>query len=99
MAMGSDWQVIGAAVQGLSHQRQGLPCQDALKYHCLPGGILLAALADGAGSAVHAELGAQAAVEAAVDWLIACLEKETPSECCEWVELVWETFQSARASI
>lgn len=97
--MGSDWQVIGAAVQGLSHQRQGLPCQDALRYHCLPGGILLAALADGAGSAVHAELGAQAAVEAAVDYLISRLTDHQPGECCEWAELIWETFQSARTAV
>jgi hypothetical protein len=65
--MESEWQVIGAAVQGLSHQKQGLPCQDALEYGCLPGGLLLVALADGAGSALHAELGAQAAVQASVD--------------------------------
>ncbi|MGE5375664.1 MAG: PP2C family serine/threonine-protein phosphatase [Bacteroidota bacterium] len=97
--MDSDWQVIGAAVQGLSHQKQGLPCQDALKYHCLPGGILLVVLADGAGSAVHAELGAQAAVRAALEWLTLRLENERPSECCEWAELIWETFQNARTAV
>jgi serine/threonine protein phosphatase PrpC len=99
MAMESDWQIIGAAVQGLSHQKQGLPCQDALKYHCLPGGILLVALADGAGSAIHAELGAQAAVQASVDWLITNLEHNQPSECCEWAEVIWETFQNARNAV
>lgn len=99
MAKEFDWQVIGAAVQGVSHQKQGLPCQDALKYHCLPGGILLVALADGAGSATHADLGAQAAVQVSVDWLITRLEQGTPNECCEWAELIWETFQSARTAI
>jgi hypothetical protein len=97
--MDSQWQVIGAAVQGISHQKQGLPCQDALKYVCLPGGILLVALADGAGSAVHAELGAQTAVEASIDWLITSIEKEHPVECCEWEELIWETFQNARTAL
>ena len=43
--MESEWQVIGAAVQGISHQKQGLPCQDAQDYRVLPGGVLLAALA------------------------------------------------------
>jgi hypothetical protein len=99
MAMESDWQVIGAAVQGLSHQKLDLPCQDAMKYHCLPGGILLVALADGAGSAIHAELGAQAAVQASLDWLIPCLENDRPVECCEWEELIWETFQNARTAL
>ena len=97
--MESDWQIIGAAVQGLSHQKQGLPCQDALKYHCLPGGILLVALADGAGSAIHAEIGAQAAVDASLDWLLTHVEKEHPFECCEWTELMWATFQNARTAL
>jgi serine/threonine protein phosphatase PrpC len=97
--MAVNWQVIGAAVQGLSHQKQGLPCQDALEYRCLPGGTLLVALADGAGSATRSELGAQAAVQAAVDALVAGLTKGQPAECCDWVEVFWETFESARAAV
>ena len=97
--MESEWQVIGAAVQGLSHQKQGLPCQDALEYGFLPGGLLLVALADGAGSALHAELGARAAVQASVDWLLTSLENDQPTECCEWEEVIWETFQNARTAV
>jgi serine/threonine protein phosphatase PrpC len=97
--MESEWQVIAAAVQGLSHQKQGLPCQDALKYGRLPGGILLVALADGAGSALHAELGAQAAVQASVDWLLTNLENDQPMECCEWTEVIWGSFQNARSAL
>lgn len=97
--MESEWQVISAAVQGLSHQKQGLPCQDALEYSCLRGGILLVALADGAGSALHAELGAQAAVQASVDWLHTGLENDQPIQCCEWAEVIWKTFQNARNAL
>jgi len=97
--MEADWQVIGAAVQGLSHQKQGLPCQDALEYRCLPGGTLLVALADGAGSATHSDLGARAAVQVAVDSLTSSLESGQPTDCCGWVELFWETFESARAAL
>jgi hypothetical protein len=97
--METDWRVVGAAVQGLSHQKQGLPCQDALRVHCLPGGLLLVALADGAGSAAHAELGAEAAVQASVDWLVTRLESGLPGECCEWEELIWEAFQNARRAL
>jgi len=97
--METDWQVIGAAVQGLSHQKQGLPCQDALEYRCLPGGALLVALADGAGSAARSELGAHAAVQAAMDSLASSLEQSQPAECCDWVELLWKTFENARAAL
>jgi hypothetical protein len=99
MATEFAWQVVGAAVQGLSHQKQGLPCQDALEYRCLPGGILLVALADGAGSAIYAELGAQAAVQASVEWLLTSLENDQPIDCCEWAEVIWETFQNARTAL
>jgi len=95
----TNWQVIGAAVQGLSHQKQGLPCQDALEYRCLPDSALLVALADGAGSATRSELGARAAVQAAMDSLASSLECSQPAECCDWVNLFWETFESARAAL
>jgi serine/threonine protein phosphatase PrpC len=97
--MEADWQVIGAVVQGLSHQKQDLPCQDALEYRCLPGGALLVALADGAGSATRSELGARAAVQAAMDSLASALESSQPAECCAWVDLFWETFEKARAAL
>ena len=97
--METEWQVIGAAVKGISHQKQGLPCQDALEYRCLPGGSLLVALADGAGSAVCSELGAQAAVQTAITSLVSSLENCQPTECCDWVDLFWGTFESARASL
>jgi hypothetical protein len=97
--MEADWQVIGAAVQGLSHQKQDLPCQDALEFRCLPGGVLLVALADGAGSATHSELGARAAVQVSVDSLAFSLEGNHPDECCEWVEIFWGTFENARAAL
>jgi serine/threonine protein phosphatase PrpC len=97
--MGAEWQVIGAAVQGLSHQKQDLPCQDALEYRRLPGGALLVALADGAGSATRSELGARAAVQAAMDSLASALESGQPAECCDWADLFWETFENARAAL
>jgi len=90
--MKADWQVIGAAVQGLSHQKQGLPCQDALEFRCLPDGVLLVALADGAGSATRSEVGARAAVQVALDSLAFSLENSQPSDCCDWVEVFCDTF-------
>lgn len=51
-------------MQGVSHQRAGLPCQDALAWGFGGGQTLLAAVADGAGSARLAEVGAAVAVRA-----------------------------------
>lgn len=61
------WNFVGAKVTGCSHVRSNMPCQDAFA-HCLTGGEnLIIAIADGAGSAAHSDIGAQAAVLAAVD--------------------------------
>ena len=58
------WTVISASAIGTSHQRIGLPCQDAGDF-CLVDGdhTVVGAIADGAGSAMHSEIGARAAVE------------------------------------
>jgi hypothetical protein len=63
---GAQWQVIAASVQGVSHKRHEMPCQDAHAWRILPDGALAAAVADGAGSATHAEIGAVCAAQAAV---------------------------------
>lgn len=64
------WRVVGASVVGTSHTAHGLPCQDAHAFDRLDlpaqGQVLLAAVADGAGSAKHAEVGARIACASAV---------------------------------
>lgn len=60
------WRVAAASVQGAAHLRAGVPCQDAHRWSALPDGRLVAAVADGAGSAPHAEAGARAAADAVV---------------------------------
>jgi protein phosphatase 2C-like protein len=64
------WRVLGASVRGTSHARTELPCQDAHAWRRLPGGAVALAVADGAGSAAHAEAGARAAATAAMDSLV-----------------------------
>lgn len=64
------WRVAAASVAGSGHAKSGLPCQDAYRWHLLPGGILVAAVADGAGSAPLAEVGARTAADAASALLI-----------------------------
>ena len=63
------WRCVAASVQGTSHAKTGVPCQDAYNL-VLDEDTLLVAVADGAGSAPHSKIGASAAVSAAVDNLL-----------------------------
>ena len=75
MGFGVTWRVVCASEVGTSHTYSGLPCQDS----CLAqadgpanGQSLLSVfVADGAGSAAKGGEGAEAAVEAAAEWLAA----------------------------
>ena len=67
------WRVAAASVVGTSHVKSGQPCQDAHEWRVLPSGFLIAAVADGAGSAALAEIGATLAARAAVQALAEAL--------------------------
>lgn len=96
MDNGLGWRVVSAAVVGTSHQRLGLPCQDVVETRLLPGGILAAALADGAGTADYADQGARTAVEAALNTLSEWLELGLPDEEAGWQCLLCSAFEAAR---
>lgn len=64
------WKVVSASVRGTSHEKTGQPCQDAHHWEILPEGILVAAVADGAGSADLGEIGAEIAVRTAVEAIV-----------------------------
>jgi hypothetical protein len=72
------WRAIGASVAGTSHAVTMTRCQDFSAYEVVRrpdgGEVLLAALADGAGSAVSSHHGARTAVEAALAALRALVE-------------------------
>ena len=61
------WQVPGVSVKGAAHEKQGLPCQGAYywRFHRHGRGLLIA-VADGAGSAPKAEMGARLATKGEV---------------------------------
>ncbi len=61
------WRLVATSVRGTSHEKTGQPCQDAHDWGELPEGVLVAAVADGAGSAALAEVGASVAARAAVE--------------------------------
>jgi hypothetical protein len=61
------WRFVAARSTGISHLRAGLPCQDWIACLVLPDGTFVGTVADGAGSAIMAERGAQLAVETAIE--------------------------------
>lgn len=93
------WRVVGAAVRGISHERLDLPCQDAQGFRVLPGGILLAVIADGAGTAAFSDQGARVAVEETLRSLEAALEDARPANPGEWEDLLASAFFSARQAV
>lgn len=74
-APGAAWRILGASLAGSSHLAAGLPCQDAHGWRELPGGVWLAAVADGAGSAPRSDEGAALAVDAALEALAAAADR------------------------
>jgi hypothetical protein len=93
------WRTAGAAVQGAAHQKQDIPCQDALGYQVTPAGAVLAVLADGAGTAAQAAEGAQAAVRRALAALGDGLAQGNPQDEAGWQRLVLDSFSQARQAL
>jgi hypothetical protein len=61
------WRVVASSVRGTSHEKTGQPCQDAHRWEMSSEKIMLAAVADGAGSAPLGEVGATIAAQTAID--------------------------------
>lgn len=66
------WQLASASVCGVSHVQSGQPCQDWVRYltYRMPGAppdTLVAAVADGAGSAPSGGKGARLAITASIE--------------------------------
>ena len=94
----SGWRVVGAVAPGTSHERLGLPCQDALAYQAGEQSLLVA-LSDGAGTAERSQYGAQTAVQSALDSLVAALEAGLPAGQADWQEALSAAFTAARSAL
>jgi Protein phosphatase 2C len=57
------WKAVAHSEIGVLHQKHKLPCQDYANYRFLEHGLIVGAVADGAGSAKHSDIGARLAVE------------------------------------
>lgn len=93
------WKIAAASVQGTSHLEKAIPCQDAHAFKLLPGGVLLAAVADGAGSAQRSQEGAQCAVDQALAGLQTMIEGGQPDTEEEWLSGMAQVFQQTSQSI
>ncbi|MDQ4078059.1 MAG: protein phosphatase 2C domain-containing protein [Chloroflexota bacterium] len=93
------WRIVGASVQGTSHQRADLPCQDAYSIQVVEDETLLIAVADGAGSAPCAEEGAQHAVEQAMAAMRSVLKVPTPDTEEAWITGLTGVFEQARQAL
>ena len=61
-----NWKAIARSAIGTSHQKQEMPCQDYGSYKIIDD-VIIGAVADGAGSAKYAEIGAKLAVETVLE--------------------------------
>src|SRR5262245_2681209 len=97
--MNSSWRLLGASVQGTSHLKTGIPCQDAHRYLELSNGVVVVAVADGAGSAKYADRGSSLAVDSAVTWLGTALETlNVPSES-DCIDLLRGMIEEVRSHL
>lgn len=62
-------KAVALAVQGSGHRRRGVGCQDAAVVCVMVGHVVILAVADGAGSATHSDIGAKVAVAVALNLL------------------------------
>jgi len=85
--MSAGWVWAGARAVGTAHLRQGLPCQDSFSCRVWQRNgqpaILVAALADGAGSADKAEVGSKLATSLFVDIVCEALDDRGVVDCSE----------------
>ena len=81
------WKIGGVSIAGFSHLEEDIPCQDAHAFRIKDDGQMIAAVADGAGSAHLSHIGAQAFVDTVVSRIYhqLSLEKFDPQRIASWI--------------
>ena len=93
------WRVLGASVSGTSHQQNGQACQDAHGWRVSPHGILVAAVADGAGSTSLGGIGARVATDAAIEVACSSFTNLSKLEEQQGKELLLRALEAARRRV
>jgi len=85
------WQIVAASTPGTSHIRTNLPCQDAHGYRIVDN-LVIAAVADGLGTAAKADDGAKLAVETTLETLATSLGSVVPTDADGWEMVLRHAF-------
>ena len=93
------WRVVAASVRGTSHEKVGQLCQDAHQWKMLPEGILVAAVADGAGSASLGKVGAIVASQTAVETISKEVMPRSPDDEQGWQLLLTNALAAAKTAV
>jgi hypothetical protein len=97
---GGSWRVVSASVRGAHHEALGLPCQDSCDSHITSNDVLIAAVADGASSAAHSEIGSAVATRAAIETLCAAQRlPDDPHDVNGWEKHLTEALEAAVHSV
>ena len=93
------WKVVSSSLAGTSHKKKGLPCQDAHCWKLRSDKILVAAVADGAGSAAISDVGAKIAVSKAVERILLAEALPTSEDELSWKLLLTKALEEAKTLV
>lgn len=92
------WTAVARSDMGTNHQEQGLPCQDYGDFRLFKD-VMVGAVADGAGSAKHSDVGAQLAVEEVLNYPAEIAQYPQPLSEQEARKLFTQTLKEVLASL
>ena len=96
----SQWSVVAVSLEGTSHQKHDLPCQDAHFWQVVGDRILVAGVAYGAGSVSLSEVGSLLAVQTAVKGVASKItESSIPDSDEGWKVLLNSGLEDALAAL
>ncbi len=99
------WKIASASVVGTGHLRTGQPCQDSTQFRYLPlpgapSDTLIAAVADGAGSAPHSDQGSRLAASASISAIAGSLSRRATAVDAECLrEMLTAAIDAAHHAI
>lgn len=96
----SQWSIVAVSLEGTSHQKRDAPCQDAHYWKAVNSDILVAGVADGAGSVTLSEVGSLLAVQTAVNEIASKIAKSsTPNSDDGWSDLLTGGLNEALVAV
>jgi len=93
------WRVAAASVRGAGHARADQVCQDAHAFTRLPNGVLVATVADGAGSANLSEVGSDLAAKTAAAAIATAEILPSEADTEGWKTLLTDALRLAQVRL